>query len=117
MNELLSNPAVQAALVLAIVTGLNALVAWLKQKFPTQAASVEANWCYLQPIVAAAMQKAKAAVDKSSFGSSVATGIVSQALVDFVDSYRKFEGKDATAAEINAARAELTSAVERATGG
>ena len=35
MNELLQNPLIQAALVTVIVTALNAIVAFIKQKFPT----------------------------------------------------------------------------------
>lgn len=117
MNELLSNPSVQTALVLVIVTGLNALVAWLKQKFPTKSAQIEANWCYLQPVVTAAMTAAQDAMAKPSFGSSVAANIVSKSLSEFCDSYRLLEGKDATAAEIAAARSEIVSAVSRVTGG
>ena len=117
MKELLANEAVQTALVVVIVTALNALVNWLKRKFPTQAASVESNWCYLQPVVEAAMNEARAAMGKSAFGHSAATGIVSKALVDFVDAYRKFEGKYPAVAELDAARAEIADAVERETGG
>ena len=117
MNELLQNEAVQTALVVVIVTALNALVAWLKMKFPSQSARVEANWCYIQPAVESAMAAAKDAVAKSSFGGNAAAGIVSKALTEFADAYRKLEGKDASAAEIKAARVEIASAVDRVTGG
>lgn len=117
MNELLSNPAVQTALVVAIVAGLNAFVAWLKQKFPTQAASIEANWCYLQPIVEYAMQAAKMSLSRGVGNGTPADDIISKAVAEFSASYRKMEGKDATVKEIAAARAEITSAVSRVTGG
>ena len=117
MNELLSNPAVQTALVLVIVTGLNALVAWLKNKFPTQSARVEANWCYLQPVIIGAIAEAQNAVAKSSFNSSAAVAIATKALTEFADSYRLLEGKTATTAELESAHAEITSAIARVTGG
>lgn len=117
MNELLSNPAVQTALVLAIVTGLNALVAWLKQKFPTQSARVESNWCYLQPVVEYAMACAKNAAATSGGTAVVLDGIVSRSLAEFSASYRKLEGKDVPAADLVAARNEITAAVLRVTGG
>ena len=117
MNELLANPAVQAALVTAIVVGLNAIVAWLKQKFPTQNALVEANWTYLQPVVVAAMSAAREAIIKSSYVPAVGSVIIAKALSEFCDMYRKLEGKDATMAEINAAQTEITAAVARVTGG
>jgi len=117
MNELLSNQAVQTALIAAIVIGLNALTAWLKQKFPTQAAQVEANWCYLQPVVDTAMAYAQNAVNTSTGNATLYSSIIGQALTQFADSYRKLEGKDATAAELNAARNEIAAAVARVTGG
>lgn len=115
MNELLSNPAVQAALVFAIVTALNALVAWLKQKFPTQAALVESNWCYLQPVVEAAIAKAKVCHADAGNGvtNSAVSAIVTKALADFAESYRTLEGKAASAKEISAARAEIAGAVAK----
>ncbi len=114
MNELLSNPAVQTALITVIVIGLQALATWLKQKFPTQAASVEANWCYLQPAVEYALIRVQAA---SVSGAVPYAAIIAQAVTQFADSYRKLEGKDASTAELNAARTEITAAVSRATTG
>jgi len=117
MNELLSNPAVQAALVVVIVTVLNGLVAWLKQKFPTQAASIDANWSYIHPIVDTAMAKAQSAVEKRTGGASVMLQIAAQGVADFCDSYNRFEGKPPTTAEIKAARTEIENALARVTGG
>lgn len=117
MNELLSNPTVQTALIAAIVVGLNALVAWFKKTFPTLAASVDSNWCYIQPLVEQAMAKAQYAFSKSTFSFAGITEIIDQSVIEFKDSYRKLEGKDATAKEIEAARAEITAAVARVTGG
>lgn len=115
MKELLANPAVQTALVLAIVTALNAAVAWLKQKFPTSSARVEANWCYLQPVVEAAVAAAKAELAKSEVVPATISNIISKAVDDFAASYKLFEGKDASSAELAAARNEIAATVSRAT--
>lgn len=117
MNELLANPAVQTALVAVIVVGLNSLVAWLKQKFPTQAARVEANWCYLQPVVDYAMACATGAKANSTGNATLYSNIIAKAVTEFADSYRRLEGKDATDKEIAAARIEIAAAVSRVTGG
>ena len=116
MNELLSNPAVQLAAVALIVTALNALVAWIKIKFPTQAALVESNWCYLQPAVEAAIAAGKKASSNGTLTGGVAATIVLSALSDFGASYKKLEGKAATDAEMDAARTEITTALARETG-
>ena len=115
MNELLANQAVQTALILVIVTGLNAVVTWLKQKFPTQTALVESNWCYLHPVIDAAINAAQSELGKSSLTTTAVSSIVSKALVDFADSYRKFEGKEASPKEINAAQIEIAKAVGKLT--
>ena len=114
MTELLNNPAIQAALVVVIVTALNALVAWLKKTFPTQAASVEANWCYLQPLVEGAMAAANRAIGSGSVltGTNVAA-IVEDAVTAFKAQYKQLEGKSATSWEIESARNELLKAVAR----
>jgi len=112
MNELLNNPLIQAALVTLIVTGLNALVAFLKQRFPTQAALVEANWCYLQPVVTAAIADAKAQAVGIT-GTAVGS-IVAKALEDFTQAYKTLEGKEASDKEIGAARIEIANAVAKA---
>ena len=74
MNQLLQNEAVQAALITLIVVGLNALVAWVKSK--TKGSLVEANWCYLQPIVAAFIKAAQEAVGKPETGLSTYNQII-----------------------------------------
>lgn len=113
MEELLSNPAVQAALVVAIVTGLNMLVAWLKSRFPTQVALVDANWCYIQPLVIAVMDKAKAYATRADLDAGAGMKIVLSALAEFEATYQKLENKLPTAAEMNAAREEFTAAINR----
>ena len=112
MNELLNNPLIQAALVTLIVTGLNALVAFLRQKFPTQAALVEANWCYLQPVVTAAIAAAKA--QATGITGAAVGNIIAKALDDFSVAYKTLEGKDASSKELSAARTEIASAVAKA---
>lgn len=115
MNELLQNEAVQTALITLVVIGLNALVAWIKSK--TNGSIVEANWCYLQPIVAALVASAQEAVKKADTGTSVYNNIIAKALTEFCDQYNLFEGKAPTEAEIAAARAELSAALQRVLGG
>lgn len=113
MNELLSNPAVQAALVLAIVTGLQLIVAWLKQKFPTQTALVEANWCYLQPIVAGFINGVKDVVNNPASGVTEYGGLITKSLTEFQAQYKLFEGKQPSKSEMDAAKAELLAALKR----
>ena len=115
MNQLLSNEAVQTALITLIVIGLNALVVWVKSK--TKRSIVEANWCYLQPIVAAFIKAAQEAAGKAETGSAAYGQIISKALAEFADQYNLFEGKAPTEAEIAAARAELVAALQRILGG
>ena len=112
MNELLQNPAVQAALVTLIVIVLNALVAFIKQKFPTQAALVESNWCYLQPVVQAAIVAAKERAQ--GITGAVVANIISKSLDDFAEAYKTLEGKEASVKEISAARSEIANAVAKA---
>ena len=115
MNQLLSNEAVQAALITLIVVGLNALVAGVKSK--TKGSLVESNWCYLQPIVAAFINAAKDAVGKPETGASAYGNLIAKSLTEFSDQYNLFEGKAPTEAEISAARKELAAALERVIGG
>ena len=115
MEELLNNPLIQAAIVTVIVTAMNAVVALIKQKFPTQAALVESNWCYLQPVVTRAIAAAKARL--AGTDDTALSAIVAKALTEFIDSYKTLEGKDASAAVISAARIEIASAVAKAVEG
>ena len=115
MNELLGNEAVQAALITLIVVGLNALVAWLKAK--TKGSLIEANWCYLQPVVAAFIASVREALRDPGTGSQAYARLVDGALVRFADEYALYEGRQPTEAEIAAARAELTAALKRVLGG
>jgi hypothetical protein len=113
MEELLNNPLIQAAIVTVIVTAMNAVVALIKQKFPTQAALVESNWCYLQPVVEAAIAKAKDCHAAAGFTNSDVSAIITKALSDFAESYKTLEGKPASPDEIAAARAEISGAVAK----
>ena len=117
MQELLSNTAIQAALVTVIVTLLNALVAYLKNKFPTQTALVEKNWCYLQPAVEMAIAKAEAAIkDGTLVAQATTSSIIADAVLKFMDQYAKFEGTGPSSSEMAAARAEIVEAVTKVTG-
>lgn len=114
MNKLLSDSAIQTALVTVIVVGLTALTNWLKSKFPTQAQLVESNWCYLQPIVSATMAESRAAFLKCGNDNSVISGIIMRSLAEFSNTYNKFEGKWPSSSETEAARREIDAAVYRA---
>ncbi len=121
MNELLQNPAVQTALVTLIVIVLNALVAFIKQKFPTQTALVEKNWCYLQPVVTAAIAEAKKTLAASAGTSDGIAGgavgeILAKSLAEFTSNYKTLEGKDASVAELTAAKNEIAAQVYKAMG-
>lgn len=119
MEELLNNPLIQAAIVTVIVTAMNAVVALIKQKFPTQAALVESNWCYLQPVVTAAIAAAKAQASGITGTAVGITGtavgnIIAKALDDFSQAYKALEGKEASGKELSAARTEIAAAVAKA---
>lgn len=113
MQELFNNPAIQTAVVTLVVMLLNAAIMLLKQKFPTQAALVEKNWCYLQPVIGAAIDKAAQAVKSNNVAPSYVTAIIAESLAKFADQYRLYEGKDAGVDEITAARAEIAAAVKK----
>lgn len=113
MKELLTNDAVQTAIILVIVTALNAAVAWIKAKFPSQTAIVESHWCYLQPAVELAMKAAKEYAEKSALGGGVIVGIAQEALEKFSEDYRKFENAEPTEAVISAARSEIAAAIDK----
>lgn len=114
MNELLSNPAVQTALVLVIVTALNGLVAWLKSRFPTQAKIVDNNWSYLQPIVGAAMSEARITQLAVNAEPNALSIIVTRSLAEFADMYRRYEAAEPSETILAAARKEIAEAVTRA---
>ena len=118
MQELLSNTAVQAAIAGVIVVLLNTFVAYIKTKFPTQAALVEKNWCYLQPAVEAAIAKAEALVKENGKLTAVSSvsSIVANGVLQFMDQYAKLEGTAASTAEVAAARAEIVEAVNKIVG-
>ena len=115
MEELLKDPSVQTAVVVLIVTAINVLIAYIKQKWPTQAALVEKNWCYLQPAVSAAIAAASESLKAGDKTNTALSNIVSKSLTQFADQYKLFEGKDASDSELIAARNEIASAVKKVT--
>ena len=115
MQDILNNAAIQTAVVLVIVTALNALVAFINQKFPTQSALVEKNWCYIQPAVETAIAKAQEAT-RNRESTAVLSAIISESVTMFADKYELLEGKKASLAEINAARSEIAKAVDSVKG-
>ena len=114
MEELLKDPSVQTAVVVLIVTAINVLIAYIKQKWPNQAALVEKNWCYIQPAIEAAILKAREAT-RNRGAEAFLSAIISEATVMFADKYELLEGKPASDSEIIAARAEITKAVNNVT--
>lgn len=123
MNELLSNPAVQTAVIVLVtalaglfVAAVNYATNWLKSKFPTQSALIESNYCYIQPRVESALASVAKARTQGTLSGAVVSNIILTEVSDFISKYYKLEGKDATNAEIAAARADITTALARETG-
>lgn len=114
--KLLENPIIQTAIITAVVIGSKAFVGWIQTRWPTQAALVEANWCYLQPIVDAAMAESNWLATSTKAPATAFGNVVTKGVAEFAASYRKLEGKEATDKELVAARNEITSAVARVTG-
>lgn len=115
MKELLLNPNVQAALVALLVCALNALAAWIKRLFPSQAKLVEDNWCYIQPVVDTVIGRASTAVRESRYSESLAASILQRAVEQFVEAYRRYEGCDPTIEEIDAAAEEFSDVLDKYT--
>lgn len=114
MNELLQNEAVQAALITLIVVALNALIAWIKTK--TKGSIIEANWCYLQPVVAAFIVAVQSVAKDAEDATESYMRIIAKSLAEFTTQYNLLEGKEPTAAEIKAVKAELYSTLQRVLG-
>lgn len=115
MQELLKDPSVQTAVVVLIVTAINVLVAYIKQKWPNEAAIIEKNWCYIQPAVEAAIAKAQEAI-RNKASATALSAIISESVTMFADKYKLLEGKQASTAEISAARSEIAKAVDSVKG-
>jgi len=114
MNELLANEAVQTALVVVIVTGLNALAAWVKGL--TKTGIVNEYWSYVQPVADAVMKEVAELARKAQASESAIKAAVSRGVVQFADTYAKHEGAAPTVRQLNAVEAELQDAAGRVFG-
>lgn len=113
MNELLQNPEVLIPVLVVLVKLIDLLVQFVRAKWPTQTQVVEDYWCYLQPVVGDALAKAQGAKTDGTLSESVAYKITAKAVVDFVDSFSKFERKSPNATIITAVRAEIDAALAK----
>ena len=117
MEQVLSNPLIQAALVALLLVALNAAKVWLQTRFPTQAKLIDENWCYLGPLVKRAIVDTQAELAKGGVAGSAAARIIEKTTDAFAAEYRTLERKEPTSAELSAARAEIAVAVEKVIGG
>ena len=116
MNQLLSNEAVQTALIALIVVALNALAQWVRSKV-SHTKIVDDYWCYIQPVAEAVRVEIVKSLEGGTLSTTVMGAIVQRALAQFADSFRLNEGKQPTATQIAAVETELVDVAERATGG
>ena len=116
MNQLLSNEAVQSALIALIVVGLNALAQWVRSKV-SYTKIVDDYWCYIQPLAEAVRGEIVKLLQDGTLSTTVMGAIVQRALAQFADSFRLNEGKQPTATQIAAVETELVDVAERAIGG
>lgn len=97
-----------------VVTLLQAATTFIKRRFPSNAALVESNWCYIQPLVDTAIYRAQsAAAGTTSIADNVALKILADAVREFKSTYAKFEGKPASVKEIDAVHAEIADVIQR----
>ena len=115
MNELLSNPTVQAALVAVVVVALKALATWINSKV-SYTAQLNEYWCYVHPVIASALDQAQAAVQAGTWGTAVLRDISTKSLVELADTFRKFEGKEISGTLLAAASDEIEKALAKVSG-
>lgn len=106
MNELLSNPTVQAALVAVVVVALKALATLINSKV-SYTAQVNEYWCYIQPVIATALDQAQDAVKEGTWGTVTMRDIATRALIEINDAFVKFEGKEPSQTLLAAASDEI----------
>lgn len=113
MSEILANEQLHAALMAVIVVALNALGAWLSRRFRA-VPIVENNWCYIQPVVAAAIAQTKEAVRTGTWGTAKQRDIIIQAMKAFTKEFTSLEGSRPNAWVMSAVNKELLEATTRA---
>lgn len=114
MNELLSNSTVQAAIVAVIVVALKALATWIQSKV-SYTAQVNEYWCYIQPLIDAALTEAQEAVKAGTWGTVSMRDIAIRSLAELAETFRKYEGKEISSTLLAAASDEIETALSRVT--
>lgn len=109
--DILMNEQVQQALVALVVVALTAAARWIQSQI-SQTAILNDNWCYVQPVVESVLNAAARAIAEGNMTGGAAGQIVAKGVAEFVATYRKFEGKEPSKAQLKAVSAEL----ERAAG-
>ena len=115
MNELLSNPTVQAALVAVVVVALKALATWINSKV-SYTAQVNEYWCYIQPVAEAVRDEVLKGLKESQLTTSVLGDIVQRGVVQFIEAYKANEWREPTKHQIDAVTFELEDVADRAMG-
>ena len=115
MNELLSNPTVQAALVAVVVVALKALATWINSKV-SYTAQLNEYWCYVHPVIASALDQAQVAVKAGTWGTVIMRNLAAQSLAELADTFRKFEGKEISGTLLAAASDEIEKALAKVSG-
>ena len=116
MDSILSNEAVQSALIALIVVALNALAQWVRSKV-SMTRIVDDYWCYIQPVAEIVRNEVADALKASTLSSSVLGSIVQRGVVRFVDNYKLNEGKEPTETQVAAVNFELSDVAERVVSG
>lgn len=116
MDSVLSNEAVQSAIIALIVVALNALAQWVRSKV-SHTKIVDEYWCYIQPVAELVRAEAVEALEDGTAATSVLAAIVQKGLATWADSFRLNENKDPTVTQLAAVAGELESVVERAING
>lgn len=113
MDSILSNEAVQSAIIALIVVGLNALAQWVRSKV-SHTKIVDEYWCYIQPVAEIVRAEAVKELKDGTAATSVFSAIVQKGLATWADSFRLNEGREPTVTQIAAVSGELENVVERA---
>jgi hypothetical protein len=116
MDSILSNEAVQSAIIALIVVALNALAQWVRSMV-SHTKIVDEYWCYIQPVAEIVREEAVKALKDGTAATSVFAAIVQKGLATWADSFRLNENKDPTGTQLAAVSGELECVVERAING
>lgn len=107
LEKLLSNPLLMIPLVGVIAALLDALRDWIKTRWPSGAEAIELYWDYLRPAIDSMVEEIKTNPD----GQDTA---LKNAMIAFMDSYRKYERSEPTQAIMRAIAGELYTVAQEA---